>query len=183
MHHIRTIILYITAATWASRPLYIHIYIWYIYIYIICKLYRNECIYIHVYIYIIGMIYINIYMYNIHIWYVWIRDKRYVYIFIYNMHTFIMPLYTHVQYTYLRVYSYRVAKTHRMSQVAGHFCERATNYRARLRKMTSTDKAFYDSTPPCFTTHDQNTRTVLYAWWHTLQNHIRTDVWQYIHAI
>jgi len=45
---------------------------------------------------------------------------------------------------------YRVAKTRKMPytmQVI--FCKRATNYRAIFRKMTYTDKASYDSTPPC----------------------------------
>jgi len=44
---------------------------------------------------------------------------------------------------------YRVAKTHRMLEVAGHFSQRATNYRALLRKMTCKDKASYESSPPC----------------------------------
>ena len=33
------------------------------------------------------------------------------------------------------------------------FRERATNYRALLRKMTYEDKASCDSTPPCSSTH------------------------------
>jgi len=51
---------------------------------------------------------------------------------------------------FLRVLlNYRVAKTHRMPYVAGHFRKRATNYRALLQKMTYEDKESYDSLPPC----------------------------------
>jgi len=54
--------------------------------------------------------------------------------------------------THEKTYSnivYKVAKTHRMPEVAGHFCKRATNYMALLQKMTHKDKVSYDSTPPC----------------------------------
>ena len=46
---------------------------------------------------------------------------------------------------------YRVAKTHRMLWVADHFPQRATNYRALLRKMTYKDKGFYGSLTSCDT--------------------------------
>ena len=44
---------------------------------------------------------------------------------------------------------HRVAKTHTMPSVAGHFRKRSTNYRALSPKMIYNDKAFYDSTIPC----------------------------------
>jgi len=40
------------------------------------------------------------------------------------------------------------------------FCKRATNYRALLRKITTEDRASYDSTPPCTGTHHLN----LFRW-------------------
>jgi len=50
--------------------------------------------------------------------------------------------------------SYRVAKTHTMPQIAGHFpqksifCKRDTNYHAILQKMTCNNEASYASSPP-----------------------------------
>ena len=39
----------------------------------------------------------------------------------------------------------RVAKTHRMPYLVDHFPQRATNYRALLRKITYKDKASHES--------------------------------------
>ena len=53
--------------------------------------------------------------------------------------------------TGILVYSVQGGETHRMP--AGHFCKRATNYRALLRKMMYKDKASYESSPPCRYSH------------------------------
>jgi len=51
---------------------------------------------------------------------------------------------------YQNATKYRVAKTHRMPTVAGHFLQKRTiNSRALGRKMTFNDKASYGSSPPC----------------------------------
>jgi len=57
----------------------------------------------------------------------------------------------------------RVAKTHRMPSVAGHFGKRATNYRALLWEITYKDKASYDSTLSHRTLSSQETNTQLLA--------------------
>jgi len=44
---------------------------------------------------------------------------------------------------------------------AGYFPQKATNYRALVRKMTYEDKAFYDSTPLC--THTTHIPTRVYV--------------------
>ena len=44
---------------------------------------------------------------------------------------------------------YRVVKMHRMPDLLVSFRKRATNYRARLRKMTQNEKASYGFSPPC----------------------------------
>jgi len=71
-------------------------------------------------------------------------------------------IHPHVQYAYLHCIRTGWRRPIGCLKLQVIFRERATNYRARLRKMTSTDKVSYDFTPPCITTHDQNTRTVLH---------------------
>jgi len=44
---------------------------------------------------------------------------------------------------------YRVAKTHRMPQIAGQFQQKATSCRVLLRGTIYKDKASYGSSPPC----------------------------------
>jgi len=65
----------------------------------------------------------------------------------------------------------RVAKMHRIPQVAGHFpTKRTTNYRTFLRKMAYKDKASYGSSAPC--THMTHCNTLQHTATHcnTLQH-------------
>ena len=111
----------------------------------------SDVMYIHTYMYIFPCIYfiiMYIYMYIFHIFHIFHCHE-----YIFHCHEYI-DVYISLSCIYIYTHLY---KFHRkgwrrpigclQSQVM--FRKRATIYRALLRKMTYTDKASYDSTPPC----------------------------------
>ena len=104
----------------------------------------------NIYIYSIYMYDALKYIHIVHIctYYIYISCMNiYAHIACWRHDTNMLKTYKHVE----NICTYRMAKTHRMPWVEGHFRKRATHHRALLRKMTYKDKASYDSTPSCIT--------------------------------